>query len=178
VLSEKAAKPNPETVEVLLDGVRRMLSDEDGRGESLNSRGAAVAGFLGIVIALAGSVEATTSSSGGEYHAIAAGLAGIALVALVASVGVIGWGVLLPSGGKAISMEEVEKFPTWQFITQEPVMTRGYLLQGAVGTLKRDRDRNNRKAKWLRYGYIGMGAGLLLVSSAGIVLTIEAVTRA
>lgn len=163
---------------MLLDGVRRMVDDEDRRGESLNGRGAAVAGFLGVVIALAGGVQATSFGSGGEYHAVAAGLAASALVALLVSVGVIGWGVLLPSGAKAISIEDVEQFPNWGFITRDPVNVMGYLLQGAVGTLKRDRDRNNRKARALRWGYIGMGAGLLLVSAAGIVLTVEAIVHA
>jgi hypothetical protein len=177
-VSAQQPAPNPETVEVLLDGVRQMLDDENARGESLNSRGAAVAGFLGIVIALAGSVEATTFGSGGEYHAVAAGCAAAALIALLISVGLIGWGVLLPSAAQAIAMADVERFPTWRFIIRDPVTTRGYLLQGTIGVLRRDRDRNNDKAKWLRYGYIGMGSGLLLVSTAGIVLTVEAISRA
>jgi hypothetical protein len=178
-----AANPTPtqaneKTVQALLDGVREMLQDESQRGESLNSRGAAVSGFLGIVIALSGTVEGTTFGSGGEYHAVAACLAAAALVALLGSVGLIGWGVLLPSAADAIAIEDVEKFPTYRFITQTPLMVSGYLLTGSVGVLKRERTRNNRKARWLRFGYIAMSFGLLLVSAAGIVLTIEAVVNA
>jgi hypothetical protein len=155
-----------------------MLQDEGQRGESLNSRGAAVSGFLGIVIALSGTVEGTTFSSGGMYHAIAASLAAAALISLLVSVGLIGWGVLLPSAADAISMDDVEKFPTYRFITQTPLMVSGYLLTGSVGVLKRERIRNNRKARWLRFGYIAMSVGLLLVSGAGIVLTVKAVGNA
>jgi hypothetical protein len=165
-------EPNPETVQVLLDGVQRMLDDEDRRGESLNSRGAAIAGFLGVVIAVAGTVLRT---SGGGFHVAAAVLVALALLALLVAFGVIGWGVLLPGSAKAISIEDVQKFPTWGFVTRDPVMVRGYLLQGAVGTLKRDRDRNNRKARSLRWGYLGMAAGFLFVTAAGIVLMAEAI---
>jgi hypothetical protein len=180
VAATKPKKPelNGETVEVLLDEVRRMLDDEDRRGESLNTRGAAVAGFLGIVIALAGTVEGATVTSGGEYHAVAAGCAGAALLALLVSVGLIGWGVLLPSGASAIAMADVKKFSTLAFVTRGPTDVRGYLLNGAIGVLTRDRERNNRKARWLRQGYLGMGGGLFLVSLAGIVLAIQAIVHA
>jgi hypothetical protein len=130
------------------------------------------------VIALSGTVEATTFGSGGEYHAVAASLAAAALVALLTSVGVIGWGVLLPSASVAVSIADVEKFPTWEFITRDVVTTNGYLLNGVIGVLVRDRARNNEKARWLRYGYLAMSTGLLFVSTAGIVLTAEAVIHA
>src|SRR5947209_236341 len=169
-------KPDEKTVEALLEGVRQMLQDESQRGESLNSRGAAVSGFLGIVIALSGTVEGTTFGSGGEYHAVAACLAAAALVSLLLSVGLIGWRVLLPTAADAIAIEDVEKYPTNRFLTQTPLMVNGYFLNGSVKVLKRERNRNNRKARGLRYGYIAMSIGLLLVSGAGIVLTIEAVT--
>jgi hypothetical protein len=173
-----ASTPNEKTVSILLDGVRRMLDDENQRGESLNSRAAAVSGFLGIVIAVSGTVEGTTFGSGGGYHAVAACLAGAALIALLISVGLIGWGVLLPTAAEAVAIADVEKFPTYRFITRDPTMTSGYLLRGDIGVLKRERDRNNRKARWLRYGYVAMATGLLFVSSAGIVLTIDAVVHA
>jgi hypothetical protein len=163
---------------VLLDGVRQMLVEESQRGESLNTRGAAVSGFLGIVIALSGTVEGTTFTSGGTYHAVAASLAAAALVSLLVSVGLIGWGVLLPSAADAISIDDVEKFPTYRFITQTPLMVTGYLLTGSVGVLKRERNRNNRKARWLRFGYVAMSIGLLLVSGAGFALTVKAVLNA
>lgn len=173
-----ASESNPKTVEVLLDAVRRMLDEEDRRGESLNLRASAVAGFLAIMIGFAGTIVATASRSGGEFHAVAAGLAGAAMVALVTAIGLLGWGVLLPGSAKAISIHDVEAFPTRRWINEETVMVRGYLLRGAIGVLKRDRERNNWKARWLRYGYLGMGAGLLLVSAAGLVLAIEVMTRA
>ena len=177
-MSIAAPQPNEQTVGLLLEEARLLIQDEDQRGESINSRGAAVSGFLGIVIAVSGTVEATTFGSGGVYHAVAACLAAAALVALLLSVGLIGWGVLLPSGAIAISIRDVERFPTNGFITRSPLMTTGYLLRGTVGVLERERERNNRKARWLRYGYLAMSAGLLLVSAAGITLTIAAVTHA
>jgi hypothetical protein len=172
-----AGEPNPETVKVLLDGVQRMLDDEDRRGESLNTRGAAIAGLLGVVIALAGSLRVTRFAGSG-YHAVAAVLTSGALVSFLAALGVIGWGVLLPAGAKAVAMEDVEQFPNWRFVGQAPMMVTGYLLRGAVGTLRRDRERNDRKAVSLRWGYIGMGLGLLLVSAAGILVTVEGIGHA
>jgi hypothetical protein len=173
-----AQEPNAETVAVLLDGARGFLADESQRGESLNQRGAAVTGFLGVVIALAGTVEATTFGSRGTTHAVAAGLAGLALVALLVSVGLIGWGVLLPSGAVSVAIDDIEQFPKFPFLARTPVQTRGYLLQGVVVVLGIERARNNRKALWLRRGYLAMGTGLFLVSAAGITLTVEAITHA
>jgi hypothetical protein len=175
--AEASPQVEPETVEILLDATRRMLDNEGQRGQGLEGRGTAIAGFLGITIALAGSVEASTRGSRGGYHAAASALVGAALIALLVAVGLIGWGVLLPTPTQAVAMEEIERFPTLRFVARDPVMTQGYLLRGAIGVLRRERRRNNHKARWLRYGYLGMGVGLLLVTSAGLVLTIQAIAH-
>jgi hypothetical protein len=48
-----------------------------------------------------------------------------ALVFLALAVVVAVFGVLVPSSAVSISTAELERFPTWAFITQPPAMVRG-----------------------------------------------------
>jgi hypothetical protein len=70
-------------------------------------------------------------------------------------------------------MNEAERYPTWEFISQESVMVQGRLMRGFLAAVARDRERNAMKAKWLRRSYWLVCLGLGLVASAGIAATID-----
>jgi hypothetical protein len=44
----------PDTVEALVQNVRGLMTDEEQRASSLMSRGSGLAGFAGVILALAG----------------------------------------------------------------------------------------------------------------------------
>jgi hypothetical protein len=91
-------------------------------------------------------------------------LVAAALVVLAIAVVVVVARVLSPTQGWSIAINELERYPTWEFISQETVMVQGRLMRGFLAALERDRARNAMKAKWLRRSYWLVCVGLGLVS--------------
>jgi hypothetical protein len=165
------------TVEELRDAVHDLLKDEDARAQSLNGRATGLTGFVGVILsvaAAAGAVGAPDRAGGltRSVELLVALLVAIALAALVSAVVIVVVKVLLPSPGLRIATSEVERYPTYEFVTQPRVMIQGRLLRGYVEALARDRERNEMKARWLKLSYVVVTFGLALVSLAGVVATI------
>ena len=179
---DDARKIVPSTVIELLGAVREMLKDEDSRGNSLNSRGAGLTGFVGVILSLAAAAGAAVGSKAETNldHAarviVGASLTS-ALVVLVAGVITVVLKVLLPKGSPLISTAEVLKYPNWEFISRETTDLQGHLLRGHVKALKGERNRNDNKAKWLSVSYILVAFGLVFVGIAGATATIDRYVR-
>jgi hypothetical protein len=75
--------------------------------------------------------------------------------------------VLLPRPGITISTKEVERYPLPESVSQDKVMIQGRLMWGFVDRLKREREQNDSKARWLKLSYVLVCVGLGLVSLAG-----------
>lgn len=166
-------KINDKTVEALLDEVRDLYEAEDKRAQSLNTRGSSLAAFVGLIVSLVGLVgrTQTTDLSQGVRIALVALLVA-AVVLLLASFGAV-LAVLLPSTGLTIKFDEVKKYPTWEYITQEKVMAQGRRLRGLIKVLATERNRNERKARWLKTGFLLLGGGLLFIAASGLILVID-----
>jgi hypothetical protein len=167
-----------ETVAELLSTVRDLQRDEDQRGSSLNARGSGLTGFVGLILSIAAAAVAATGTSAGAglHHGVrvlTGTLVAAALVILAIAVVVVVARVLSPTQGWSIAMNELERYPTWEFISQETVMVQGRLMRGFLAALERDRARNAMKAKWLRRSYWLVCVGLGLVASAGVASTLD-----
>jgi hypothetical protein len=166
-----------ETVEELLRAVRHFLKDEADRSASLMARGSGLTGFVGIILSVAAAVGAFgTSGLGGLHHSVrvlAGALVTLALVLLVASVVAVVLKVLRPAPGFTVATEEVEQYPTFGFISRDRVMVQGDLMTGLVAALRKDRDNNDDKAKWLQRSYYGVCVALGLVALAGALGTLD-----
>jgi len=98
----------PETVDALLGQAHRLLDDEERRSQGVQTRGAALLAFVGIVVPLAGLLAASTTTVAGSSRTaltISALLAFVSLLlaALLAVVKVLLPGariVLVPDGQK------------------------------------------------------------------------------
>jgi hypothetical protein len=174
-MSEGPGPVKPETVEALLETTRQLIREEDTRAESLNVRGGGLAGFAGLIAAVAGPLGAAALSDGLNRtvrYVVAIALVA-ALIALVGAVTAAIAGVLWPKTYSTLGMEEIERYPTYAYITQERVMVQGIALRGAISILTKQRSLNGIKAGWLVWGYRGLLTGIVLVAVATATLALD-----
>jgi hypothetical protein len=93
---------NPETVEALVANVRGLIDDEERRSSSLMSRGSGLAGFAGIILALAGVAARSTTGLGDLLGPIVSALSAAAFVSLALAVVIVVVGLLVPRSGLAV----------------------------------------------------------------------------
>ena len=165
-----------ETVEALVESVREMIKAEDVREQGFNVRAGGLAGFLGLTVSAAIAVAKVGLDT--PLSCVATAFAAISLAvafgALLTSLALAVVKVLLPQESAAIAMSTIEKYPTWEYISQPRVMVQGETLHGLIGALAKDRERNSAKATWLRRAYVALLVGIAsLIVFAGI-LGIEA----
>ena len=177
-MKDQGANIVPESVEELRNAVRDLVKDEDARAQSLNGRASGLTGFVGLILSVAAAAGAVggRGTAAGLHHwpRIVVGVSvAAALLALVAAVFASVVKVLLPSPGVTISIKEVERYPFPEFISQDKVMIQGRLMWGFVDALKRERERNESKARWLKLSYIVVCIGLGFVSLAGATAIVD-----
>jgi FtsH-binding integral membrane protein len=164
---------NRETVKSLLENVRELLKDEESRASSLTARGSGVIGFAGIILSLTAAVAARTGHSlHGTVRDVVTATSATAFVFLALSIVVAVRGVLLPTSSSTIAMTDIEKYPTWAVIVQEPVMVEGEIMRGLIRALARERFQNQHKARWLRGAYTLLALGLGAVTAVGVTLAV------
>jgi hypothetical protein len=160
---------NRETVEILRGEVRTLLAFEESRAGSLTARGSGLAGFVGLALPLAGVLAQSLPAHGWERD-LAIGLAVPGFLALLAAIAIAVHGVLIPSEAVMFDLAEVERYPTYEFIRQDPLMVDGRFLRGEVQTLGAERRKNDSKAAALRRAYVALTIALAFVMGQGILL--------
>jgi hypothetical protein len=169
---------NAETVSELLSAVQGLVKDEHDRESSFNSRASGLTGFVGIILSLAAAAGATAGETAGVglHHGVrvfAAVLVALALLVLASAVVLVVWKVLLPKPALTIDTNEIEQYPTNEFIHRDHVGIQGHLMNGFIESLKTERARNALKAEWLGWSYKLVCAGLSLVALAGVASTLD-----
>ena len=144
-------RPNPETVEVLLDTTWRLSEAEASRTDSLDRKAATLATFASLLASLTAGLGDSFVEDAGSAWAFAVFCSGLFL--LVLSVG-LAVGALVPREYLALAMPEIERFPTWLETGKAPQQLRGELLQGLVGVIARERELNDRKAGRIRTAFL------------------------
>lgn len=114
-------KPNPETVEVLLDTLWRVTASEAAVTEDLDRKASTLATFASVVLSLTASLGAGFLEAFAEQWAFALYVAG--LLALLGSVA-LAVRVLWPKGHVTLSMARIERFPMWSEILKSPEQVR------------------------------------------------------
>jgi hypothetical protein len=161
------------TVDELFGAVQAFLHEEEARAASLNSRGSGLTGFVGIILSIAaavGTLGGNAASLRDLHHAVRV-LVGVllatALFLLILAIIFVVWKVLLPKEGYTVDLSEIERFPTFEYISRQRVQVQGDLMLGLVTALEADRRRNDDKATWLGRSYKTVCLGLILVALAG-----------
>ncbi|HXA28598.1 MAG TPA: hypothetical protein VN193_07600 [Candidatus Angelobacter sp.] len=174
------ADPSPQIqddmVEALVVQVRELLRMEDGRGQSFHARAGALAGFSGLIVSVSGAVGANIFKPdlSTPWKWTAAALLATILLTLLMALYLVMFGVLIPKESAGFSLSEVQKYPTWGFITQTRVQTQGRILHGLIEMLAVDRDRNGRKADCLRMAYRLLGGAVASFATLGVILGLHA----
>lgn len=167
-----------DTVDELLVAVRRLATDENDRGASLNTRAAGLTGIAGIVLSLAavagaaGGSLATAEVRNGVRVAMGA-LVALALLVLVAAVIMVVSKVLLSAQQYTIDISEIRRYPTFAWITRDRVLVQGHLMKAHIQELEVERERNNIRAVWLWRSYALVCCGVALVTVAGVAGTLD-----
>ncbi len=166
------ARVIPETVEALLATVRDLLQTEDSREQSLLGRGLGLAGFAGLLLSLAGAASTAVFSTHLERHWqwAAFTLVAVALACLAITVGLTIRRVLRPRESVGIAMAEVEDYPTYAFVTQQPEAIQGRTMRGLIQVLAKERTRNSDRAEALRHAYDFFAAAMLALAALGGIL--------
>lgn len=152
--------------------MRAFLSTEERREDSVNTRGAAVVVFTGVVASLTASLGPATIRLDlpGTWDAISAVLFFSALGLLVATEVVTLLGVLLPRASASISLDEIQNYTHAHTVNQEKVRVQGTLLAGLIKLLVIDRERISVKTRWLKAAYALLVLGLISVAALGAIL--------
>jgi len=162
---------NDETVDSLLEGVQYLITAEESRAESLNGRATGITGFVALVVTAAAALSRVPSGHiGGTTRAIAIATFLIAVAAFLAAISTTIFEVLVPSPGLTLADEELDRFPTYEWITRRPVEVHGHLMKAGIATLKSERERNDRKARWLKRAYVSVLVGVVCLAGDGLML--------
>lgn len=153
-------RPNPETVEALLDVTWRLTAAEAARTDALDRKAATVATFASVLATL-------TATLGIRFveridTALALVLFLLGLVLFVASVG-LAIRALMPREYLTLGMEYVRRLPTWSKILERPEQIRGEAMRGLVEAIAVERSLNTKKVRAIRWSLRLLFAGLVLV---------------
>jgi hypothetical protein len=130
--------------------------EEADRTRALDAKASQVLAVSAVATSIAASVlvpRLTSAPIGAVW------LAGFAAVSILVSAGTAVYG-LFPRAFLAFSAEEVEQWPTGDFLTQQPRDVQGRILNGWLETIARARTVNARKATMVRAALIALALAL------------------
>jgi catechol 2,3-dioxygenase-like lactoylglutathione lyase family enzyme len=153
-------RPNPETVEALLDTTWRISADERARTESLDRKASTLATFASIVLSLTASLGAGFLAAFDEPWAFALYVLG--LLALIGSV-FLAIRVLLAKELVSFGLEYVRRFPMWSELLKPPEQVRGETMGTLIEALAEARRANRVKSRRVRRAFQFLLVGLAFV---------------
>jgi hypothetical protein len=171
---ERAEGVQAETVGAMLDVLWRLLDEERQRDQSSITRAIGVAGFAGVVLSLSNTVARPALRAPLEPWADVLTLVLFisAIVLLAAAVAVALFGVLQPRASIALGSAEIASFDKPTFVFADVAMAQGRVMRGLISALLRQRARNNKKARALRWSYRLLAGGLVTIALLGLTLAL------
>jgi hypothetical protein len=165
-------KPNPDTIEALLETTWRLSDGERLRTASLDGKASSLAAFASIVLSITATLGTNFLQAFTAWWAFA--LYVVALAALVAAVGLAVW-TLMPREHLSLGMAYIRRFPTWSQIRRAATDIRGETMSGLIEAMAREREVNAGKARLVRYAFLCLLGGLFLVAMQASILAGEVV---
>jgi hypothetical protein len=165
-------RPNPETVEALLDTAWRVAATEQLRTEGLDRQIAALATFSSIlvsVVAIGGTVLGKAVVPEDIRVPAAIGFAS-AIASLTAAV-VVGVVASLPKGHIWIGVAYLRTFPTWRVVRRQPADMRGDVLRTLTESVASERTANDAKTRNVRLGFLLLLLGIFMLAVNALTLT-------
>lgn len=163
-------RPNPATIEVLLDTTWRTSSFENSRTETLDRKAATLATFASLVLSIVATLGGGFLDRFPSTWPVLLYVVGLAL--LVASIG-LSMLVLIPKEQLTLGMEYLRRFPDWSEIRKPPERTRGEVMAALLRALARERSLNRTKVRLVRLAFVCLFVGLGLVTLQAAILALE-----
>lgn len=163
-------RPNPETVEVLLDTTWRIADAEAARTDALDRKASVVATFSSLVATLTATLGIRFVGQFDSSWAIGLFLGG--LLMLIAAV-LFAVRALLPSEYVTLGTAYLRRFPTWSEIRKSPEQVRGTTMRALVQAIGQEREANAAKSQSVRRSFVLLLFGLVLISAEAAILAIE-----
>jgi hypothetical protein len=151
------------TIEAMLDNLRRLVSYEEQRLQSLTTRGSGLAGFAGL---------ATAVISIGEVNSLP--LAGRILLAaaaggLVAAAAGVVLGMLTARGGTIQSTRQLALYRETAYQAVSPARVNLQIIDILITRLEGLREQNAVRAMWLNRSALVLVVSVLLAATAAVV---------
>src|SRR5205823_14168901 len=83
---------------------------------------------------------------------------------------------LLPREYLSLGIAYLKRFPTWAEIRKAPEQVRGETMRGLVKAVAREREANDHKAGWVRWAFLLLLIGLVLIAVEAGTLAVRMVT--
>jgi hypothetical protein len=161
-------RPNPETVEVLLDATWRTATAEGERTATLDRKAATLATFASLLLSLVAATGPGMTRPGvGRSWLFVIYVSGLAEFLL--AIGLAVW-VLLPTEQLTLGMSYVSRFRMWSALLERPDEVRGEIMATLITGIARERALNGSKAVAVRAALLLLLVGLVsIVVDAAIV---------
>jgi hypothetical protein len=163
-------KPNPDTVEALLDTTWRLAHAEAARTDALDRKAATLATFASLLTSLTATLAFRFVDDLDRTWTLAVFLG--SLGSLLVAVG-LGVAALLPREYLTLGMAYVRRFPTWSEILKPPEQVRGETMRGLIEAMAREREANATKARLVKWAFVLLVVGLGLIALEASTLAIE-----
>jgi hypothetical protein len=174
-MAAEQSPPDDDTVEAIVETLRKFLDTEDSREQSVNTRGGGVVVFGGIILSLLASLGQTVLAKNlpDGWDEATMVLFALAVVGLLSAVTLTLFFVLIPRQSASIAMEEIERYGEIEVLAQPRIEVQGVLMEGLIRLLAIDRERVSRKTTWLARAYGGLVVALFAVGALGLILAAE-----
>jgi len=162
--------PNAETVEVLLDTTWRLASAEAARTDALDRKAANVATFTSVLAVLTATLGIRFVEELESWWAVVVFVAGLSVLTGSVLCAVL---ALMPREYLTLGTAYLRRFPTWGEILKPPERVRGETMRGLVEAIANERETNDRKIGLIRWSFIQLLVGLVLIAAEGATLGFE-----
>lgn len=162
-----APLPNPKTVEALLDTTWRVAVAETGRTDSLDRKASTLATFSSLLTSLTATLGVRFVEQADAIWGLVIFWSGLALLAASVALAVF---ALLPVEYVSLGTAYLERFPSWSQILKPPEQVHGEVMRTLVEAVTRERRRNQGKAQVVRWAFVALLLGLVLISGEAAIL--------
>jgi hypothetical protein len=173
-VSPLPANHRPESVEWITASALRMLEDQQGRAESLQTRAGQIAGFAGATVALAAPLGRKVTEGSQHYETLGAVLYFTSSAALALTIVFSIIFVLRTVNFYALGEKEIGHYiDDPRFVTQTPAEIQFRTLKSIKPAVGRYEYVNERKARWLNVCAVLFLVGLVLTVAVAAIIVVD-----
>jgi hypothetical protein len=160
-------RPNPETVEALLDTTWRVAASEAARTDAIDRKAGALVTFASLLTAIAAALGVRYVENAESLWALA--LSTLTLVMLLTAAGVA-VAALFPREYVTLGLDYLKRFPQWGEILKRPEEVRGDTMVGLIEAITIERAVNDHKLRLVKTAYVALAVALVVIAAQAVTL--------